>query len=207
MRRGPVHLDRFIVSAAVLGFAGVAAAYGLPDSMPLKALAVVVIAIVAAIAAAYGWALFRAPYEQRNALRAVAVELRGQLKTIGDGLAQADDRQRRLREARDLTGETCYVWELLPADGNLRIKDRNFTDCIIQGPAMATFVGESKFIHLTFGGNGGMESVLHEVPTSGPKQGIIAFINCTFTRGEFRRIGIYGSKDFLDMFRREVTII
>lgn len=200
LRRGPVHLDRFIVSAAVLGFAGVAAAYGLPDSMPLKALAVVVIAIVAAIAAAYGWALLRAPYEQRNSLRV-------SVTTLTQQIDREKERLHRLRTAKKLEGESFYVWELLPADAVKPVViHRVFIDCVFRGPAVIGFLGEIRASDISLG-EAPLDSVLLEMVAEGDKQGIIGLLNCEMRGCRLERVAIFGNKELLDKIRSVTTVV
>ena len=71
-RRGWKHLDRFVIGAVVFGLASVFASQVIRN----QPAAVLGVSVLAALVAAFGWALYRAPYEQRNALRVTTVDLR-----------------------------------------------------------------------------------------------------------------------------------
>jgi hypothetical protein len=60
-------LDRFVVGVVVVLGAGALISHLLPKDPYLVAL----LSVSAAAVCAFGWALIRAPYEQRNSLRAI----------------------------------------------------------------------------------------------------------------------------------------
>jgi hypothetical protein len=192
-------LDRFIVSAVVFSVAAVAAAYGLPDSIPLKAVAIVVIAIAAAVVAAYGWALIRAPYEQRNYLRTEIESVKERVGGLEERQDAIDERQRRLRGSRELTGETFYLWELVEPGKRPLISGRVFTDCIITGPALL-MPGVRIDMDACYLGTGPIESLLYE-GVDGIHQGIIGAVNCKFVRCRFDQIGFYAEPKVLEKLR------
>jgi hypothetical protein len=76
-KRGWRHLDRFLIGAVVFGLANIVGGQIFKNQPP----SVLGTSVLAALATAFGWALFRAPYEQRNALRATTLELRNQIHT------------------------------------------------------------------------------------------------------------------------------
>jgi len=162
-------------------------------------IAAFLIALLVALGAAYSWALFRAPYEQRNGVRIMvnaAVER-------DEALAQ---RKRRLLNERELTQETLYIWELLddPPHSKPVVVNRVLTECQIKGPGMVAFLGKGTVLNNRLG-EGDIESVLHEMVNPGEKQGIIAFLNCDIVRCQFHGIGFFGPKELLDKFRENTT--
>jgi hypothetical protein len=85
--RGSKHLDRFLIGGLVLGVALAAASNWLVAPRDAAAsvrfvysIAAFGIAALAAIGTAYGWALLRAPYEQRDVLRETAIHLRSDIR-------------------------------------------------------------------------------------------------------------------------------
>jgi hypothetical protein len=74
--RGWKHVDRFVVGVVVFGLAGIVGTQIFKDQPYL----VLLVAALAAIVVAFGWAVLRASYEQRNALRVATNELRRQIQ-------------------------------------------------------------------------------------------------------------------------------
>jgi hypothetical protein len=190
-RRGPGHVDRLLVGGVGFSLASYAANRWFTEN-PLL---VLVIGIVGAFVVAYGWALFRAPFEQRDVLRVRVREL--------DRKMGADaERQKRLRSDREVTGETFHVWELIDPAGRPLVENRIFRDCVLQGPGLVKFFGDGNKMEACKLGvvPYGIESVLYE-EVLGMRQGLIGFINCEFVRSRFEGIGFYGDKAVLDQFR------
>jgi hypothetical protein len=197
-------LDRFFVGGLVLGVAFIAAgnllvapanAGGLERLV--YSIAAFLMAVLLALGTAYCWALFRAPYEQRDALGVTAQELQKQARTEAD-------RRRHLREDRELTGETFFIWELLTPGEKPVVHSRTFTDCVIKGPALIAFQ-VSVDMKETLLGIPPVESVLYEL-VPGERQGLIAFVNCKFVRGRLEGIGYYGDKKMLEMLRNIAVV-
>lgn len=115
-------------------------------------------------------------------------------------------RRKRLLSHRDITGEALHIWELINFANKPLVEDRTFTDCVLNGPAMVAFVANDHIEHCSLG-EGDFDSILHEMPHVGVKQGIIGFVNCKFIRCKFRQLGIYGDKAFLDVIRHGTTVI
>lgn len=91
---------------------------------------------------------------------------------------------------------------LKPADMALTsnpIRDQHFEDCIIQGPAVITFLGETELNGCGFEGN--TESILWEIDAERTSVlGAVGFENCVFTRCQFRAVGVAGNREFLNSF-------
>jgi len=143
-------------------------------------------ALGVAVLAAYGWAFIHAPYEQRNALRVIATQLRA------DASAQ-ETRRKRLLNDRVLTNETFYIWELLKPGERPLIQHREFIDCTIKGPAIISPQLSVDFDDMTLG-LGSIDSVIYDL-VPGQRQGLIALIHCKFKRGSMDGIGFYVDKD------------
>jgi hypothetical protein len=115
------------------------------------------------------------------------------------------DRTKHLHESRDLAGETFYVWELFEPDLKPLVKDRTFTDCEINGPAIITPM-DSRLEHCDLA-SGNIDEVLYQMSSSpGVRQGIFGFVNCTFRRCQFRRVGFYGDEQFLADLRKSRVV-
>jgi hypothetical protein len=133
-------------------------------------------------------------------------DVRRELDAVQKRLRDDEDRRKRLRESREVTNETFHVWELFEPQGKPLVINRAFIGCVINGPAMVTFMGQGNIskCHL---GEGNIESVLHEMVNAGEKQGIIAFVNCDLTRCSFHGIGYFGDQALLDKIRKAVLIL
>ena len=75
-KRGWKHLDRFVVGAVVFGLAGILGS----QIMKNQPIAVLGFSVLVAVAGAFAWAIFRAPYEQRDVLRTMTVDLYKQIR-------------------------------------------------------------------------------------------------------------------------------
>lgn len=79
------------------------------------------------------------------------------------------------------------------------IMDTHFEDCIMQGPAVITFIGETGIFSSGFEGE--LKDVLWEVHAGRSTiVGAVGFANCVFTRCQFRNIGVAGDKEFMESF-------
>jgi hypothetical protein len=126
-------------------------------------------------------------------------DVKRDLDHIKDKIDADEGRHKRLQESRVLSGETFNVWELLVPNAKPMVENREFTDCIIRGPALIAPQIGCKFEDST-AGIGPVESVLYEM-TPGPRQGVIALVRCKFLRCRFEGIGWYGDKAMLDTLR------
>ncbi|MDQ6713433.1 MAG: hypothetical protein M3Z28_09650 [Candidatus Dormibacteraeota bacterium] len=190
-------MDRLLVGGVGAFLAATLARVWLTDNVFL----LFAIGIIGAFVAAYGWAFIRAPYEQRDALRSTVTAQREQE-------AISCQREHRLITDRALTNEEFFVWELLDDPSNKKpvVSNKILTDCVIKGPAMVTLIGKGELAGNKLG-EGDLESVLHEMPNPGNKQGIIAFVNCKIIGCHFRAVGFYGPKELLDKIREGTTVV
>jgi hypothetical protein len=130
-KRGWRHLDRFLIGAVVFGLANIVGSQILKNQ-PISVLG---ISVLAALVAAFGWAFFRAPYEQRNALRATTIELRNQIHT------QSPDLQGTINTT--VTGHPDGQPSLTVAHLNMTILNKGAPSIADHWAAIIT-VGETK---------------------------------------------------------------
>lgn len=91
------------------------------------------------------------------------------------------------------------------AGGGVRLEDRTFTDCVIQGPALMLVLDGVHFDAVNFGQTGGdMRNMLFR-PMGDVGIGAIPVRNCTFTGCRFETIGITGGDDLLQMLINQVA--
>lgn len=133
-------------------------------------------------------------------------DVRRDLNQLRNTVDQQGARRHRLLESREINNETFYVSELVKPNQKPLVENRSFTDCTINGPGMVAFVANDELAHCSLG-EGDMDSILHEMPNPGVKQGIIGFVNCKLSRCKLRGIGIYGDRAFLDKVRRTTTVL
>lgn len=131
------------------------------------------------------------------------LDIRHELNEIRTSIEAQEARRKRLMEARVLTGETFSIWELLVPGQRPLIHNREFIDCTIKGPAIIAPM-RCTFNHPMLG-NGPIESVLYEL-VPGERQGLIAFVDCTFLRARFEAIGYYGDEKMLNELRQAPVI-
>jgi hypothetical protein len=157
--------------------------------------------------------LLRAPYavHQRTVGRHNAVIVESWQRATAHQLLQdeieaSNRRLSRLRTALKVQNETFFVWELLTPGDRPIIRNRRFEDCMINGPAVITFVGTLNLERSTLATVTDVEEVMYEVQTHGARQGLVAFLNCDFLRCRFDGIGYYGEKAELDKLRAATRI-
>ncbi|WP_146078833.1 MULTISPECIES: hypothetical protein [unclassified Rathayibacter] len=77
-----------------------------------------------------------------------------------------------------------------------------FKDCLLVGPAVITFLGQSVLRGCTFIGPG--EDIIIEIPGARQVLGVLGFSNSEFIDCRFENIGVLGDKLFTSEFRRGV---
>lgn len=132
-----------------------------------------------------------------------ARDLEGRLDTAQKRLQGEAERRTRLRTARELNGETFYVWELFDPDARPVVINRTFIDCVIVGPALITPVN-CRINHNILGAP--LEERLYLATPPTTRVGIFGFGNCDFVRCDFQRIGFYGGNEFLNDLRKSPAI-
>jgi hypothetical protein len=121
---------------------------------------------------------------------------------------QTTERSRRLREDREITGETFHVWELLgnhPA-GKPLIEDRTFTDCVIRGPAVITLLSDCLSDHCTYGQGQSIADCLYLVEANRTVVGPIGFVSCKLIRCRMEQIGYVGNAALMEILKKIPTI-
>ncbi len=111
--------------------------------------------------------------------------------------------------AKEFRGGTLSLIDLyrasVRAGGGVRIEDRTFTDCTIEGPALMLVLDGVFFDSTNFGPTGGdMRNMLFQ-PLGNVAIGAIPVRNCTFTRCQFETIGITGNEALLKLLIEQVT--
>ena len=111
--------------------------------------------------------------------------------------------------AKDIRGGNFSLFDhyraSVRAGGGVRIEDRTFTDCTIEGPALMLVLEGVFFDSTDFGPTGGdIRNMLFQ-PLGNVGIGAIPVRNCTFTRCQFQTIGITGNETLLKMLIEQVT--
>ncbi len=112
---------------------------------------------------------------------------------------------------RELSGGRFSLVDLyrasVQAGGGVRLEDRTFTDCTIEGPAVMLVLDGVFFESTNFGETGGdMRNMLFQ-PMGDVAIGAIPVRNCTFTRCRFQTIGITGDEVLLQALIQQVTTV
>ena len=132
------------------------------------------------------------------ALGIVAVRLVADVITTRWRAHRVRVRQRRIRGAPELTGETFNLWDLLTPGERGVVSNRVFRRCIIRGPGVIFQTGTGSMTACTLGIGADVDQISFEAPsTPHVKQGLVAFIHCDFDRCTFEGIAFYGDKEFL----------
>lgn len=110
--------------------------------------------------------------------------------------------------AKEFSGGRFSLFDLyrasVQAGGGVRLEDRTFTDCVIEGPALMLVLDGVHFDSTNFGQTGGdMRNMLFK-PMGDVGIGAIPVRNCTFLRCQFQTIGITGNDTLLQMLIDQV---
>lgn len=92
-------------------------------------------------------------------------------------------------------------------DRNGVVKDQEFENCLIQGPAILLPCGEgvSAFVDCSFAAFGeDLDAIFHVIPP-GPKNGFVGIDGVSFRHCAFENIGFGGTEDALEEIRAAVT--
>ena len=113
--------------------------------------------------------------------------------------------------AKSFTGGRFSLFDLyrasVQAGGGVGIDDRDFTDCTIEGPALMLVLDGVSFESSNFGQTGGdMRNMLFR-PAGDAAIGAIPVRNCTFTRCQFRAIGITGNETLIQTLIQQVATV
>lgn len=84
------------------------------------------------------------------------------------------------------------------------VKNMHYEDCIIQGPAVLIFLGNTSLDGCSF--EGPPETITWEIsPERQTVLGAVGFEDCVFLRCQFRGVGIAGNREFIDNFMNNVA--
>lgn len=103
------------------------------------------------------------------------------------------------------TFETEAVWLPLLAvhhwnAGEMAIRDKTFTDCVIEGPAVMAVMTGTTFDSCDMGTTSDANNLLYK-PQGKKLAGVVGMAGCTFVRCRFVQVGFTGSDDLLDDLR------
>jgi hypothetical protein len=129
------------------------------------------------------------------------------LKGVEAIQAEAAVRRDRLMHQRELTGESCFIWEVFElVEGTKPVtNNRIFRDCHFDGPAIVAFMGKGRLDNSNWGVSDDPDTeFLYRMEAEGTKQGLFGFVNCEFERCHFKRVGIYADDAFITEFRTKL---
>ena len=84
------------------------------------------------------------------------------------------------------------------------VSGKTFTDCLIEGPAIITIMGETRFDGCDMGAVEDIDTLLFR-PEGQKLVGVIAFKDCLFLRCRFRQIGYTGHPDFVNSLKTGIA--
>src|SRR3990167_4673576 len=92
------------------------------------------------------------------------------------------------------------VWDLTPRGEHI-IRGKTFVDCVFYGPAVVAFLNDVHVDGLEFDTDD-LEKNLIEIQRDRWIVGVYGFQDCRIERCSFKKIGIAGDKERLDMIRK-----
>lgn len=110
---------------------------------------------------------------------------------------------------RELVARTTFekeaVWLPLLAvhhwnAGEMAIKGKTFTDCVIEGPAVMAVMTGTTFDGCAMGTTGDMNNLLYK-PQGQKLAGVVGVADCKFVRCRFVQVGFTGSDALLEDLR------
>lgn len=82
--------------------------------------------------------------------------------------------------------------------GEMTIKDKTFTDCVIEGPAVMAVMNGTFFDNCAMGTTTDVKSLLYRPVSDVKMSGVVGVSNCRFVRCRFVQVGFTGSDQLLD---------
>lgn len=82
--------------------------------------------------------------------------------------------------------------------GEMSIKDKTFTDCVIEGPAVMAVMNGTFFDSCAMGTTSDVKSLLYRPVSDVKMAGVVGVSNCRFVRCRFVQVGFTGSEEMLD---------
>ncbi len=126
-----------------------------------------------------------------------------------------EDPKSPYRRATDLTkatfdGEAIALFDLYRSvleQGQSVILDRTFTNCGLDGPAVALILGGNNFDRTDFGyASGDIRNILLKPMSPQKVIGTIPIGRCSFINCKFFAVGFTGTDTFLDMMLQVKTV-
>lgn len=81
--------------------------------------------------------------------------------------------------------------------GEMAIKDKTFTDCVIEGPAVMAVMNGTTFDSCAMGTTTDVKTLLYRPVSKNMMAGVIGVGNCRFVRCRFVQVGFTGSEELL----------
>lgn len=88
--------------------------------------------------------------------------------------------------------------------GETAIRDKIFTDCLIEGPAVTAVMEGTFFESCTMGTTTDVKTLLFRPVSRQMMAGVIGMANCRFERCRFVQVGFTGSDDLLNQLEAAV---
>jgi hypothetical protein len=82
--------------------------------------------------------------------------------------------------------------------GEMAIRDKTFTDCVIEGPAVMAVMNGTFFENCAMGTTTDVRSLLYRPVSDQKMAGVVGVGNCRFVRCRFVQIGFTGSEDLVE---------
>lgn len=81
--------------------------------------------------------------------------------------------------------------------GEMAIKDKTFTDCVIEGPAVMAVMNGTTFDSCAMGATTDVKTLLYRPVSQDKMAGVIGVSNCRFVRCRFVQVGFTGSDELI----------
>ena len=82
--------------------------------------------------------------------------------------------------------------------GEMAIKDKVFTDCVIEGPAVLAVMAGTRFENCAMGTATDIKTLLFRPVSQEKMAGVVGMSNCRFVRCRFVQVGFTGSDGLID---------
>lgn len=81
--------------------------------------------------------------------------------------------------------------------GEMAIKDKTFTDCVIEGPAVMAVMNGTHFEGCAMGTTSDIRNLLYRPVGTDKMAGVVGMMNCRFVRCRFVQVGFTGPDGLL----------
>lgn len=81
--------------------------------------------------------------------------------------------------------------------GEMAIRDKTFTDCVIEGPAVMAVMSGTVFDSCAMGMTSDVRTLLYRPVSEDKMAGVIGVANCRFLRCRFVQVGFTGSHELV----------